>query len=91
MSSRNTLSSRNMTREKSDRVQDRITLQTMSYDEFDKFRRKYLVKYYPFNTFGKQEKQRLMQKIRKWFINCICYTEKEETPDEIRSQNFWVK
>lgn len=72
--------SRNMKEKKGYSV-NHVTLETMSYDEFDKFRKKYLINYYPFNTFGcKEEKQNVKQKIQSWF-NSTTKMKKDETKD----------
>lgn len=55
--------------EKGNRV-DLVTQETISYEEFAKFRQRYIVMYCPFSSFGpkeEEEKQCVKQKIKKWF------------------------
>jgi hypothetical protein len=55
--------------QKSDRVNP-INHETIPYEEFVKYRQRYLVTYCPFETFGPKEKKKSVhQKISKWFDN----------------------
>jgi hypothetical protein len=76
-----------MTRQKKVNMVNHITNETINYEEFAKFRQRYLVMYSPFKTFGKKEEKKSMnQKIKEWFDTNMKI--KRKNKEEVKDKNL---
>jgi hypothetical protein len=80
------MSSTMMRQEKVNMV-NHITNEAINYEEFAKFRQRYLVMYSPFKTFGKKEEKKSMnQKIKEWFDTNMKI--KRKNKEEVKDKNL---
>lgn len=90
MEARDTSTSRMMMRqqEKGDRVHP-LTHENIRYQEFARFRQRYLVMHCPFSTFGrnKEKKHCMKQKVKRWLNNTMQQKKQEEAKDIQNSTN----